>query len=128
MLLVSGAVVLFLLFIGLGFISHILWLGVLLGPILVIVHMHRSGVDTSTRGGRLNRGLLTAVRDYLDDVLTGGVENRGIAKPRSGSVMTPDKIETAQKLSDAGLGANAIAEEIGVSRSTVYRYTNDDQS
>ena len=142
-MLLIGALVIFLLFTGLGFVSHILWLGLLVGAVLLVFHLLRSGVDTATPGGRLNLRLLAAARGYLDDVITAegrrtrrtrraakaaGNRSGTSGATRSGSVMTPAKIEAARELADAGLGATAIAQEIGVSRSTVYRYVSGDHS
>jgi hypothetical protein len=41
------ALLLFLLFGGLGFVAHILWLGLVVGVILAIAHVVKSGVTGS---------------------------------------------------------------------------------
>jgi hypothetical protein len=41
------ALLLFLLFGGLGFVAHILWLGLIVGVILAIAHMVKNGVTGS---------------------------------------------------------------------------------
>lgn len=63
------ALVLFLLFMGLGFLSHMLWLGLLASFLVLIGHMVRHGLSGRTPTSRLNVRLVRALSGFLDDVL-----------------------------------------------------------
>jgi hypothetical protein len=63
------ALVLFLLFMGLGFLSHMLWLGLIASFLLLIGHMVRHGLSGRTPTSRLNVRLVRAFSGFLDDVL-----------------------------------------------------------
>jgi DNA-binding transcriptional ArsR family regulator len=76
------AVVIFLLFMGLGFLSHMLWLGVIASFVLLIGHMVRHGLTGRTPTSRFNVRLVRAFSGFLDDVL----ESRAREAERSGRV------------------------------------------
>ena len=64
------ALVVFLLFAGLGFFAHVLWLGLIASVLLLVVHMWRQGLARETPTSRLNVRLVAALRGFLDDLLT----------------------------------------------------------
>lgn len=63
------AIVVFLLFMGLGFVSHMLWLGGIASVLLLIAHMVRHGLAGRTPTSRLNIALIRAFSGFLDDVV-----------------------------------------------------------
>lgn len=70
------ALVVFLLFAGLGFFAHVLWLGLIASVLLLVVHMWRQGLTKSTPTSRLNVRLVAALRGFLDDLLTSRSRER----------------------------------------------------
>jgi ATP/maltotriose-dependent transcriptional regulator MalT len=70
------ALVVFLLFAGLGFFAHVMWLGLVAAFLLLVGHMVRQGLARGTPTSRLNVRLLSALRGYLDDVLTTKTRER----------------------------------------------------
>lgn len=70
------ALVVFLLFAGLGFFAHVLWLGLIASVLLLVVHMWRQGLTRGTPTSRLNVRLVAALRGFLDDVLTSRSRER----------------------------------------------------
>lgn len=77
------ALVAFLLFAGLGFFAHVLWLGLIASVLLLVVHMWRQGLSKSTPTSRLNVRLLAALRGFLDDVITSRTRGRQLQESRS---------------------------------------------
>jgi DNA-binding NarL/FixJ family response regulator len=77
------ALVVFLLFAGLGFFAHVLWLGLIASVLLLVVHMWRQGLSKSTPTSRLNVRLLAALRGFLDDVITSRTRDRQLQEGRS---------------------------------------------
>lgn len=63
------ALVLFLLFAGLGFVAHIMWLGLIAVALILVVHMVHQGLTRGTPTSRLNIRLVAAARGFLDDIL-----------------------------------------------------------
>jgi hypothetical protein len=86
------AVVLFLLFMGLGFLSHMLWLGLIASVLLLVGHMVRHGLAGRTPTSRLNVRLIRAFSGFLDDVL----ESRA---------RQPGKTATAEPVAELGPGS-----------------------
>lgn len=84
------ALVLLLLFAGLGFFVHILWLGLVAVAVLLVAHMVHQGLTRNTPTSRLNLRLVAAARGFLDDVLEsrargalpGGAERGGGTRER----------------------------------------------
>ncbi len=70
------ALVVFLLFAGLGFFAHVLWLGLIASVLLLVLHMWRQGLTRGTPTSRLNVRLVAALRGFLDDVLTSRARER----------------------------------------------------
>lgn len=86
--------------------------------------LQQGAVDTTTSMGKLVLGILGAVAEFETDIRKErqreGIEKakrRGVYKGR------PVSIDGAQvkALKAAGLGASAIAEEMGIGRASVYR-------
>lgn len=76
------ALVVFLLFAGLGFFAHVLWLGLVASVLLLVVHMWRQGLARSTPTSRLNVRLVAALRGFLDDLLTSRSRQRQLNEQR----------------------------------------------
>ena len=138
-MILIGALVLFLLFVGLGFVSHVLWLGTVVVLIVAALHMVRAGLRTDTPTGRFNLRLVTAFRDLLGDVIAARARSgkadlseveidpvAGDGVPAN-SVMTPGKLDIARRLADEGMSKSEIGRRLGVSRSTVSRYLADER-
>lgn len=70
------ALVVFLLFAGLGFFAHVLWLGLIASVLLLVLHMWRQGLTRGTPTSRLNVRLIAALRGFLDDLLTSRARER----------------------------------------------------
>ena len=68
-MIVFVALVLLLLFAGLGFFVHVLWLGLVAVGVLLVAHMVHHGLTRNTPTPRLNLRLVAAARGFLDDVL-----------------------------------------------------------
>lgn len=79
------ALVVFLLFAGLGFLSHVLWLGLVASGLLLMLHLWRHGLTKSTPTSRLNVRLLAALRGFLDDVITSRTRERQLKEQRGGT-------------------------------------------
>jgi DNA invertase Pin-like site-specific DNA recombinase len=126
-----------------GFFWHLLWLGVLVGVLLLIGRLAVIGLDPNSPAGRLNIGVLNALGRYLLEVSErarhrgrrrggGGVDVVEVVKivepagtsaaSRGGGTMTEQKASQAVVLAESGLTQAAIAERLGVSPSTVSRY------
>lgn len=54
-----------IVFLGLGFLSHVLWIGVLVGLLVAAVRLGRAGLNPSDPAGRMNINMLDAVGRYL---------------------------------------------------------------
>jgi|GEM_PF-6527619 len=74
MWLLLGLVVV-VVFTGLGFLSHVLWIGILVGLVLALVQLLRAGLNPSEPAGRLNIGLLRSLGRFLLEV-TGRARGR----------------------------------------------------
>lgn len=88
------------------------------------------GIDTSTPAGELMFHLLAALaqneRRIISERTKLGIEAaraRG-RHPGRPTVMTPERIELAQRLRNEGHGATKVGEILGVGRSTVLRFTH----
>jgi DNA-binding CsgD family transcriptional regulator len=139
-------IVLVVAFAAFGFFWHLLWLGVLVGLLVLVGRLAVIGLDPNSPAGRLNIGVLNALGRYLLEVRerarhrtrrvgTGGVEVVEVtnivaadraAQPTpagaSTSTMTEQKTEQALVMAKQGMTRAAIAEQLGVSRSTVSRH------
>ena len=90
--------------------------------------IQQGAIDTSTSGGRLMLNMLAAVAEFETD-LRRERQMEGIAKAKVAGVYQgrPRSIDADEisKLRQAGLGATAIAKQLGVGRASVYRLTKD---
>jgi DNA invertase Pin-like site-specific DNA recombinase len=81
-------------------------------------------IDTSSATGRLQLHMLAAFAEFETD-LRAERQREGIEKAKADGKYKgrPASIDSArvQQLRDEGMGASAIAKEMGVSRATVYR-------
>ncbi len=84
------ALVVFLLFAGLGFFAHVLWLGLVAAVLLLVLHMWRQGLARSTPTSRLNVRLVAALRGFLDDLLTSRSRQRQLNEQRAGGKVEVD--------------------------------------
>lgn len=90
-------------------------------------------IDTTTSGGKLVFHIFGALAEFERELIRERT-NAGLSAARSRgrtggrpSVMTPDKTATARKMYESGdYTWDAIAEVVGVSRSTVYRHVLGD--
>src|SRR5262249_13536468 len=92
----------------------------------------RDGVDTSTATGRLMRTIIAGFAEYEREVISERIR-AGIARARAKGKrwggkkpgqryrLTKEKIATVSDLLSAGKKKAAIARQLGVSRSSVYR-------
>jgi Homeodomain-like domain len=145
------AILLFVVaFAAFGFFWHVLWLGVLVGVLVLVGRLAMIGLDPNRPAGRLNIGVLNSLGRYLVEIserpryhrgrrAKGGVEvvevvkivepgggavtpSRGNTRTNTSGTMTEEKAEQAVVMADVGMTQAAIANELGVSRSTVSRY------
>ena len=99
---------LFLLFAGLGFFAHVLWLGLIASFLLLVGHMVRHGLARGTPTSRLNVRLIAALRGFLDDVLTTKARERDLrekldAVPELDAAPTKAAAEETDEIADAEL-------------------------
>lgn len=85
-----------------------------------------SEIDTSTSNGRLILNLLGSVAQFEREIMLerqreGIAKAKAAGKYRGRKPTDPVKVEEAQRLHRAGLGATEIARRIGIGRATVYR-------
>jgi DNA-binding CsgD family transcriptional regulator len=142
MLLLIG-IVLVVAFAAFGFFWHLLWLGVLVGLLVLLGRLAVIGLDPNKPAGRLNIGVLNAIGRYLLEISerarhrgrraeAGGVEVVEVSKvvtssgasnaSSSPTTMTERKTEQAVAMAEGGMTQAAIADELGVSASTVSRH------
>ncbi len=86
--------------------------------------LQQGAVDTTTSMGKLVLGILGAVAEFETDIRKErqreGIEKakrRGVYKGRPASI----DANKVQALKAAGMGASAIASELGIGRASVYR-------
>ena len=93
----------------------------------IIIRTLREGVDSSTATGRMVMGIMASLADLE---LGLGRERRAAAKAsrkarnlpiRRPRRLTADKIDLAERMRAAGEPVPVIAENLGVSRPTLYR-------
>ena len=108
------ALVVFLLFAGLGFFAHVLWLGLIASVLLLVVHMWRQGLARETPTSRLNVRLVAALRGFLDDLLTSRARERQLKEQR-GSTRVDAEIELPELPvgSDDILDADIVEDDAG---------------
>jgi hypothetical protein len=99
---------LFLLFAGLGFFAHVLWLGLIASFLLLVWHMVRHGLARGTPTSRLNVRLIAALRGFLDDVLTTKARERDLrekldAVPELDTAPTKAAAEETDEVAEAEL-------------------------
>ncbi len=85
--------------------------------------LHQS-IDTSSSTGKLTLAVLGAVAEFENDLRKErqreGIEKakaKGVYKGRQATI----DVDTIRRLKGDGLGASAIAREMGINRSTVYK-------
>jgi DNA invertase Pin-like site-specific DNA recombinase len=86
--------------------------------------LQQGGVDTSTSTGKLTLAILGAVAEFENDIRRerqrDGIERakaKGVYRGRQPSI-DPERVKA---LKAGGLGASAIAKELGIGRASVYR-------
>lgn len=86
--------------------------------------VQQGGVDTTTSTGKLMLAILGAVAEFENDIRRerqrDGIEKAKVNGVYRGRPPTIDEQQIAS-LSEAGLGATAIARRLGISRASVYR-------
>ena len=84
----------------------------------------QSGVDTTTSSGKLMLGMLGAVAEFETEIRRER-QVEGIARAKSAGVYTGRKASIDHRevlqLSRLGMGATAIATQLGIGRASVYR-------
>lgn len=92
----------------------------------------RDGVDTSSASGRLLRTILAGFAEYEHEVISERIR-AGVAKAKAAGKkwggkkpgnpykLTSEKVKAMRELLRAGHKKAAIARQLGISRSTVYR-------
>jgi len=86
--------------------------------------LQQGAVDTTTSMGKLVLGILGAVAEFETDIRKerqregiAKAKKRGVYKGRPASI----DIGRVKALNAAGMGASAIAQEMGIGRASVYR-------
>lgn len=89
------------------------------------------GIDTTTAQGRLTFHLMGALAEFERSLIIERTQ-AGLKAARSRGVrvgrppaLTPAQVKHARKLIDAGERPNAVANTMGVNRSTLYRAIKD---
>jgi DNA invertase Pin-like site-specific DNA recombinase len=84
----------------------------------------QGGVDTGTSSGKLMLGILGAVAEFETDIRKER-QLEGIAKAKAAGVYKGRKpsvpVDDVRRLHGEGMGATAIADQLGVGRASVYR-------
>lgn len=101
------ALVVFLLFAGLGFFAHVLWLGLIASTLLLVLHMWRQGLTRDTPTSRFNVRMVAALRGFLDDLLTSRTRQRA-ARVRETADVGGTPVRTADAGSEPARTAAAI--------------------
>jgi hypothetical protein len=85
-------IVAIIVFAGLGFAYHVLWVGVLVGLFLVLFQLVRAGLDPNHPAGRLNIGLLGSVGRFLVEISgrAAGRQQPPLPAEPSSSRVVPD--------------------------------------
>jgi hypothetical protein len=96
----------FLLFAGLGFFAHVMWLGLIASFLLLVGHMVRHGLARGTPTSRLNVRLIAALRGFLDDVLTTKARERDLRE----KLDAVPELEATPKQAGAADDADEVAE------------------
>ena len=105
------ALVVFLLFAGLGFFAHVLWLGLIASVLLLVLHMWRQGLTRGTPTSRLNVRLVAALRGFLDDVLTSRGKERELKQRGRTRVDVDSELPALPVGSDDILDADIVEDE-----------------
>lgn len=89
----------------------------------------REGIDFTTAAGRMQAAIFSAMAEYERELIreraaaardAARARGRHVGRPRALSV---DRADTARTMRDSGIPIGTIAATLGVSRATVYRYT-----
>lgn len=89
----------------------------------------REGVDFSTPMGRMVAGIFASLADYERELIKErAAAARAAAKARGKTLgrkaaLSPDQAQAARTLRETGTDITTIAATLGVSRATIYRYT-----
>lgn len=86
--------------------------------------LQQSGVDTDTSSGRLMLAVLGAVAAFEADIRRER-QMEGIARAKAAGIYKGRKpsvdVARVRELKDSGMGAAAIAKQVGIARASVYR-------
>jgi len=88
-MLLLACLALTVLFLGLGFVYHVLWVAALVGLGIVVFRLGRAGLDPADPAGRMNIGVLDAVGRYLVEVTHRARGNVGSRRGGTGPVAVP---------------------------------------
>jgi DNA invertase Pin-like site-specific DNA recombinase len=89
----------------------------------------REGIDFSTPTGRLQAAIFSAMAEYERELIreraaaarqAAAARGRHVGRPRA---LNPSQAETARRMREGGFDITTIAKTLGVSRATVYRYS-----
>lgn len=95
----------------------------------IVLRSLREGLDLSTAAGKMVATFLAAIAEYERDLLSERLsEARALVEAKGGSwgrpaALTSEQVESGRHMREAGVPIDDIANALGCSRSTVYRYT-----
>jgi DNA invertase Pin-like site-specific DNA recombinase len=90
------------------------------------------GIDSSTAAGRMMIGVLGSLAEYDRELVkertalkrvTSRANGTRFGRPRK--VSAPDQIALARRMKSDGYTGKQIAQSLGVSRATLYRYLSE---
>lgn len=90
--------------------------------------LDNSAIDTTTPSGRMLLGIMASFAEF-ETALRKERQTDGISKAKTNGVYKgrPPKLpkDRVRELDEQGLGATAIAKELGIARASVYRLLKD---
>lgn len=90
--------------------------------------LDNDAIDTTTASGRMVLGIMAVIAEF-ETALRKERQADGIAKAKTKGIYKgrPPKLpkDRVRELDEQGLGATAIAKELGISRASVYRLLKD---
>jgi DNA invertase Pin-like site-specific DNA recombinase len=97
----------------------------------ILLRSLREGIDMTTAGGKVIARFMMIIAEYERDLLRERLgETRASHEAKGGkwgrpTVLTDSKVEDARRMWSAGVSVGTIAQTLKMSRTTVYRITQD---